>query len=104
MRFFLLDNKQNSERRIPHNQEVEIMFASHNIKARSAFITATITAILIAISPNLHAQSPLTVQPSTGRVGVGNTSPTNTVDVTATVKVTTFRLRSLPLASSSRIR
>ncbi len=41
------------------------MFASHNTKARSAFIAATIAALLIAFSPNLHAQSPLTVQPST---------------------------------------
>ena len=48
------------------------MFASHNTKARSAFITATTAALLIAFSPNLHAQSPLTVQPSTGGEGSGN--------------------------------
>lgn len=47
------------------------MFANHNTEARSAFIAVTIAALLIAFSPNLHAQSPLTVQPSTGRVGVG---------------------------------
>ncbi len=46
------------------------MFASHNTKARSAFLAATIAALLIAFSPNLYAQSPLTVQPSTGRIGV----------------------------------
>ena len=40
------------------------MFASHNTKARSAFIAATVAALLIARSPNLDAQSPLTVQPS----------------------------------------
>ena len=48
------------------------MFASHNIKARSAFFAATIAALLIAFSTNLYAQSPLTVQPSTGGEGSGN--------------------------------
>jgi hypothetical protein len=67
------------------------MFDSHNIKACSAFIAATIAALLMAFSPNLHAQSPLTVQPSTGRLGVGNNNPTETVDVTGTVKATAFR-------------
>ena len=67
------------------------MFTSHKTKARSAFIAATVAALLIAFSPNLHAQSPLTVQPSTGRVGVGNTNPTETVDVAGTVKATTFK-------------
>ncbi len=62
------------------------MLASHNTKARSAFITANIAALLIAFSPNLHAQSPLTVQPSTGRVGVGNTSPAEALDVTGNIK------------------
>ena len=61
------------------------MFASHNIKAHSGFITATIAALLIAISPNVYAQSPLTVQPSTGRVGVGTTSPGAALDVNGSV-------------------
>jgi hypothetical protein len=60
------------------------MFASHNIKARSAFITATTAALLIAFSPNLHAQSPLTVQPSTGRVGVGTTNLGAALEVSGT--------------------
>lgn len=51
------------------------MFARHNTKARGGFITATIAALLIALSPNLYAQSPLTVQPSTGNVGIGTTAP-----------------------------
>ncbi len=79
------------------------MFANHNTKARSAFIAATIAALLAAFASNLHAQSPLTVQPSTGRVGVGNTNPTETVDVTGTVKATNFKgdgslLTNLPQA------
>ena len=55
------------------------MFANRNTKARSAFIAATIAALLIAFASNLQAQSPLTVQPSTGRVGVGNTNPAETL-------------------------
>jgi hypothetical protein len=40
----------------------------------------------------VHAQSsPLTVQPSTGRVGVGVTSPQYPLDVTGTVNATSFR-------------
>jgi hypothetical protein len=58
------------------------MFASYKTRVQSAFITTTIAALLIALSPNLHAQSPLTVQPSTGRIGVRNTNPTGTVDTT----------------------
>jgi len=55
--------EQNSQRKFPHDQEADIMFASHNISARSAFIATTITTLLIALSSNLHAQSsPLTVQ------------------------------------------
>jgi hypothetical protein len=67
------------------------MFARHNTRARGAFTAATIAALFIAFSPNLYAQSPLTVQPSTGRLGVGNTNPSETVDVTGTVKATAFR-------------
>ncbi len=49
-------------------------------------------ALMLALSPSLHAQSsPLTVQPSTGRVGVGNTNPGYPLDVTGTVNATSFR-------------
>lgn len=57
------------------------MFASHNTRARGAFITATVAALLIAFSPNLYAQSPLTVQPSTGKVGIGTTAPGSALHV-----------------------
>jgi len=64
------------------------MFASHNNKSRSAFITATIAALLIAFSPNLHVQSsPLTAQPSTGRVGVGTTNPSSALEVSVDVVI-----------------
>jgi hypothetical protein len=50
------------------------------------------TALLIAVSSKVQAQSsPLTVQPSTGRVGVGNTNPGYPLDVTGTVNATSFR-------------
>ncbi|MSP38342.1 MAG: hypothetical protein EXR70_07615 [Deltaproteobacteria bacterium] len=46
-----------------------------------------VAALLLA--PNLHAQSsPLTVQPSTGRVGVGNTNRAETLDVTGNIQQT----------------
>lgn len=67
------------------------MFTNHSIRARSGFLTATIAMLVISLSPNLDAQSPLTVQSCTGRVGVGNNNPTETLDVAGTVKATAFR-------------
>src|SRR5574341_194453 len=49
------------------------------------------TQTLIALSCALLAQSPLTIQPSTGRVGVGNTNPSEALDVSGTVKATAFQ-------------
>jgi hypothetical protein len=57
----------------------------------SSFIGNIATALLLTFSSNLYAQSPLTVQPSTGRVGVGNTSPAYPLDVTGTVNAGAFR-------------
>ena len=62
------------------------MFTSYNNRASRGSITATIAALLIALSPDLFAQSPLTVQPSTGRVGVGNTTPAEPLDVNGNIK------------------
>jgi hypothetical protein len=48
--------------------------------------------ILLGLSSTLHAQSsPLTIQPSTSRVGVNTTNPSTALDVTGTVKATTFQ-------------
>jgi hypothetical protein len=38
-----------------------------------------------------QAQSPLTVQPSTNRVGVNTTNPSTALEVTGTVKATAFQ-------------
>jgi hypothetical protein len=53
--------------------------------------TGIFALILFGLSANLHAQSPLTVQPSTNRVGVNNTNPSTALDVTGTVKATAFQ-------------
>ena len=56
------------------------------------FIGAIAAALTFTLPAGLHAQaSPLTVQPSTGRVGVGNTNPAYPLDVTGTVNATGFR-------------
>jgi hypothetical protein len=47
--------------------------------------------LLLAYGTIVHAQSPLTVQPSTNRVGVNTTSPGYTLDVNGTVNATSLR-------------
>ena len=48
--------------------------------------------VLLGLASTLHAQSsPLTIQPSTSRVGVNTTNPSTALDVTCTVKATTFQ-------------
>ncbi len=54
-------------------------------------IGTIVTALIVALPCALFAQSPLTVQPSTGRVGIGNTNPSEALDVTGTVKATAFK-------------
>ena len=58
---------------------------------RSELLLGALAALLVALPSSLYAQSPLTVQSSTGRVGVGNTNPTETLDVTGTAKATAFK-------------
>ena len=65
-----------------------------------------IGAIFFSVPPLLDSQttSPLTVQPSTSRVGVNTPSPTEALDVAGNVKATNFigngsQLTSLPAAS-----
>lgn len=65
-----------------------------------------VAAILLTLPVSLYAQSPLTVQPSTGRVGVGTTSPGYTLDVSGTVNAQYLRgdgsqLTNLPVGPSS---
>jgi hypothetical protein len=57
------------------------MFNNDTTNDRSGFLVGAITALLLALPGVLFAQgSPLTVQPSTGRVGVGTTAPAETLD------------------------
>ena len=64
------------------------------IDSRTARRVATRIAalFLLGLAATLHAQSsPLTIQPSTSRVGVNTTNPSTALDVTGTVKATTFQ-------------
>jgi hypothetical protein len=56
-----------------NNQVISDNWKDIMIRVCSILVGGTITALLI--SANLYAQSPLTIQPSTGRVGVGTTIP-----------------------------
>ena len=57
----------------PHTiRREDHMFSSHDNKARSELLFGLTAVVVLAFSANLYAQSPLTVQPSTGRVGVDN--------------------------------
>ena len=67
------------------------MFANHINRIRSRFIVAAIAALLFALPCGVFAQSPLTVQPSTGRVGIGNTNPSEALEVNGTVKATALK-------------
>ncbi|MDZ4345330.1 MAG: hypothetical protein U1E51_23175 [Candidatus Binatia bacterium] len=58
---------------------------------RRGFLLGALAALLMALSSSLDAQRPLTVPPSTGRVGVGNANPTEALDVTGTVNATAVR-------------
>ena len=57
---------------------------------RSGFLLGALAALLLGLPLSLYAQSPLTVQPSTGRVGVSNTDPQYPLDVTGTVNAGVF--------------
>ena len=67
------------------------MFANHITRIRSRFIVVAIAALLFALPCEVFAQSPLTVQPSTGRVGIGNTNPSEALEVNGTVKATALK-------------
>jgi hypothetical protein len=58
------------------------MFNNNPKRIRRGFIAGAIAALLLALPAGLFAQSsPLTVQPSTGRVGVGTTNPNAKIEV-----------------------
>ena len=72
---------------------------------RSGFLLGGLAALLVALPSSLYAQSPLTVQPSTGRVGVGTIAPSEKLDVDGNVKATRFigdgsQLTNLPIQNA----
>ena len=63
----------------------------HSIRFWILLFLVSLTAQIVFSPAYLEAQSPLTVQPSTGRVGIGNSAPAYPLDVTGTVNATAFR-------------
>jgi hypothetical protein len=55
---------------------------------RGGLLLGAFTALVLALSPSLYAQIPLTVQPSTNNVGVRNIDPQYPLDVTGAVRAT----------------
>jgi hypothetical protein len=81
------------------------MFTNPIKTIRTSVVLGTITAVLFVSPSKLSAQSsPLTVQPSTGRVGIGGvTQPSESLEVNGTVKATSFKgdgsqLTNLPVS------
>jgi hypothetical protein len=82
------------------------MSSNHINRSRSGFIVGAIAWLMFLVPCGVFAQSPLTVQPSTGRVGIGNTNPSEALEVNGTVKATTFKgdgsqLTNLPIGGSA---
>ena len=68
------------------------MKTNNHYGKRPTALVAAIAAAMLTLPLNLYAQSsPLTIQPSTSRVGVNTTNPSTALDVTGTVKATAFQ-------------
>lgn len=70
-------------------------------------VLAGIIALAALLQPSTvgaQAASPLTVQPSTGRVGVGNTSPGYTLDVNGTINAATFQVNAPDTTTASQVK
>jgi hypothetical protein len=57
------------------------MFTNHINRIRSTFIAGVVVALIFSLPSSLFARRVLTVQPWTGNVGIGATSPTSKLDV-----------------------
>jgi hypothetical protein len=62
------------------------MFSSHSNIVRGGFLFGPIAALVLTFVGTPQAHSPLTIQPSTSRVGVGNTTPFEPVDLIDSLK------------------
>jgi hypothetical protein len=76
---------------MPTNQDAQKSLAKKSRYSSQTWLGFVAIALLLAYGTIVHAQSPLTVAPSTNRVGVNNTNPGYTLDVNGTVNATSFR-------------
>jgi hypothetical protein len=71
---------------------VNLAIAEEALVANRPLLWWSLSLVLLpVIGAHAQAPSPLTIQPSTNRVGINTTTPASTLDVNGTVRATAFR-------------